>query len=124
MTEQAAGMTQIASAADGMRTQSEQVSRAVTDQSKAMREMTSAAQNTARQIKLITKANLEHSTAAAALLTSVEEIRKITDRNASGVKQTRGGTDDLLRRAQALTALVERPAAGRGANGRSPRSRR
>ena len=39
---------------------------------------------------------------SAALLASVGEIRQITDRNASGVKQTRGGTDDLLRRAQAL----------------------
>ncbi len=89
-----------------------------------MREMTAAAQNAARQIKLITKANIEQSSAAAALLASVTEIREITDRNATGVKQTRGGTDDLLRRAQALVTLVKRPSQGRRANGRSPRSGR
>ena len=47
------------------------------------------------------------------------EIRQITDRNAAGVKQTRGGTDDLRRRAQALAALVDQPAP-RKTNGRVP----
>ena len=82
-----------------------------------MREMTAAAQNTSKQIKLITNANKEHSTVSGSLLTALGEIRQITERNASGVKRTRGGTDDLLRRAQALAALVDRPA--RRANGRA-----
>ncbi len=81
--------------------QADQTARAVKEQARTMREMIAAAQNTAKQIKLITNANLEHSTVSGSLLRSVAEIRQITDRNASGVKQTRGGTDDLLRRAQA-----------------------
>ena len=115
-------MKEITSATDGMRTQSEQASRALADQSRTMREMTTAVQSTAKQIKLITTANVEHSTAASALLASLTEIRQVTQRNATGVKQTRGGTDDLLRRAQALGALVTGPApTARGNNGRSQR---
>jgi len=85
-----------------------------------MRSMTGDSQNVAKQIKLMAKANVEHSAAAASLLVSVGEIRQITDRNAAGVKQTRGGTDDLRRRAQALAALVERPAQARKPNGTRP----
>ena len=48
----------------------------------------------------------------------------MTDRNASGVKQTRGGTDDLLRRARALATLVEEPKRARPGNGRPSRSGR
>jgi methyl-accepting chemotaxis protein len=115
-------MRDITAAADGMRAQSEQTARALVDLAKTLRGMITDAQNTAKQIKLITKANLEHSTAASSLLTAVSDIRAITDRNATGVKQTRGGTDDLLRRAQALSALVEGRRNGRNANGRHGRS--
>jgi len=87
-----------------------------------MRAMTTDVQNTAKQIKLISKANTEHSAAAAVMLASIAEIRQITDRNVAGVRQTRGGTDDLRRRAQALAALVDQPASSRKANGRAPRS--
>ena len=110
----------MATAAEGMRVQAEQASRAIKEQARTMRDMISAAQTTAKQIKVITKANLEHSTVSNSLLRSVGEIRQITDRNASGVKQTRGGTEDVLRRAQALAALVEQPAHrpnGRGTRG-------
>ena len=124
MTEQTSGMKEIAAAADGIRVQTEQTARALVDQSRVMRDMTDQAQSTTRQIKLITKANIDHSQAADSLLTSVAEIRRITDRNAAGVKQTRGGTDDLLKRAQALTAIVERPSHARGGNGRPSRSHR
>jgi methyl-accepting chemotaxis protein len=103
-----------------MRVQAEQAARAVKAQARTMRDMITSAQSTAKQIKLITKANAEHSTVSAALLRSVGEVREITNRNATGVKQTRGGTDDLLRRAQALTAMVERPAKSRP-NGRGER---
>jgi methyl-accepting chemotaxis protein len=116
-------MNQISAAADGMSTQAEQVLRGASDQARAMRSMTTDVQNTAQLIKLISKANLEHSSAAAVLLGSVSEIRQITDRNAAGVKQTRGGTDDLRRRAQALAALVEQPSP-RKTNGRVSRSGR
>jgi methyl-accepting chemotaxis protein len=113
----------VATAADGMRVQSEQAARAVKEQARTMRDMIVSAQSTAKQIKLITKANIEHSTVSSSLLRSVSEIRQITDRNANGVKETRGGTDDLLRRAQALVALVERPGQARP-NGRAQRGQR
>ena len=87
-----------------------------------MREMITAAQSTARQIKLITRANVEHSTTSEGLVRSVGEIRQITDRNATGVKETRGGTEDLLRRAQALMALMNRPGHSRP-NGRARSTR-
>jgi hypothetical protein len=102
INEQAASMNQISAAADGMSTQADQVLRGAADQARAMRSMTTDVQSTAKQIKLMAKANVEHSSVAAALLGTVSEIRQITDRNAAGVKQTRGGTDDLRRRAQAL----------------------
>jgi hypothetical protein len=53
----------------------------------------------------------------------VAEIREITTRNAGGVKQTRGNTDDLLKRANGLVTLVGQPVNGRS-NGRAPRSGR
>ena len=58
---------------------------------------------------------------SGSLLTTLGEIRQITERNASGVKRTRGGTEDLLLRATELTAMVDR-AARRRTNGRAPRS--
>ena len=99
------------------------VSRALADHSRAMRDMTSAAASTAKQIKLISRSNVEQSSAAAGLLTSMNELLHITDRNATGVRQTRGGTDELLRRAQALVTMVDRPAKHRR-NGRATRSTR
>jgi methyl-accepting chemotaxis protein len=116
-------MSQITAAADGMSVQAEQVLRGAADQARAMRSMTTDAQNTAKMVKLITRANAEHSSMAAALLGSLSEIRQITDRNVAGVKQTRGGADDLRRRAQALAALIDQPAP-RKTNGRVARSGR
>ena len=119
MVEQTKAMSEISAASDGMRAQAEQTSRAVKEQARTMKEMTGTAHNTLKQIKLITHANREHSTVSASLLTSLGEVRQITDRNAAGVKRTRGGTDDLVRRANALVALVERPAGRRRPNGRA-----
>jgi len=79
---------------------------------------------------VISKANVEHSDVSAALLRSVGQIREIADRNAVGVKQTRGGTEDLLRRTEALMAIVRRPSGQRPSdraarsNGRARRSSR
>ena len=89
-----------------------------------MRDMIALAQSTAKQVKLITKANAEHSTVSTSLLRSVGEIRHITDRNASSVKQTRGGTEDLVRRAQALATLVEPPTPQRPNGRHNPRATR
>ena len=88
----------VAAASEGMRVQADQAARAVKEQALTMRDMISAAQNTAKQIKLIAKANVDHSTVSTSLVRSVGEIRQITDRNAEGMKQTRGGTADVLRR--------------------------
>jgi methyl-accepting chemotaxis protein len=103
-----------------MRVQAEQASRAVTEQARTMRDMITAAQRTGKELKLITKANIEHSSVSNSLLRSVGEIRQITEHSANGVKQTRGGTVDLLRRARALSTLVERSTHHRP-NGRTPR---
>ena len=101
--------------------QAEQVSRAAADQATTMRTMATDAQGMAKQVKMISRANVEHSSTASELMVSIGEIRQMTDRNAAGVKQTRGGTDDLRRRAQALAALVDRPQ-GRKGNGRPHRT--
>jgi methyl-accepting chemotaxis protein len=119
--EQATAMSQIAAATESVRIQADQTSRAAKEQARTMREMTSAAQNTGKQIKLITDANRQHSAVAGSLLGSLGDIRQITERNANSVKRTRGGTDDLVRRAGALSALVGR-ATGRRGNGRSHRT--
>jgi methyl-accepting chemotaxis protein len=121
MSEQATAMSQIAAATDSMRSQADQTSRGVTEQARAMKDMTAAARNTAKQIKLITQANKDNAAVSGSLLTALGEIRQITERNVSGVKRTRGGTEDLLLRANELTALVDR-AGRRRANGRGQRS--
>jgi methyl-accepting chemotaxis protein len=56
---------------------------------------------------MITAANREHSLVSSRLLTALKQIRDITDRNAHGVQETRGGTTDLLQRATALVSLTE-----------------
>jgi methyl-accepting chemotaxis protein len=72
-----------------------------------MRDISGSAATTARQIKTITAANRSHSQAVAALVGDITEIRRITERNASGVQGTRAGTADLLRSAQALASTVD-----------------
>jgi methyl-accepting chemotaxis protein len=84
-----------------------------------MKEMAKAAAFTAREIKTITQANKNHSAGAARLLSQLSEIRRITERNADGVRQARGGTADLLKQAETLTGLMDSAVAARSANGRS-----
>jgi methyl-accepting chemotaxis protein len=122
MAEQATAMQQISTASESMRVQADQASRALKEQTRTMREMTNATESTAKQIKLITNANREHSTVSAALVETLGEVRRIAERNASGVKQTRGGTDDLVRRADAFVSRVQAPPRRRGTNGRTPRT--
>jgi methyl-accepting chemotaxis protein len=122
MAEQATAMQQISTASESMRVQADQAARAVKEQARTMREMAGAAESTAKQIKLITNANREHSTVSSSLVESLAEIRRIAERNASGVKQARGGTDDLVRRADAFASLVKAPTRRRGTNGRASRS--
>jgi methyl-accepting chemotaxis protein len=120
MGEQANAMTQIATGAETVRLQSDQTARALKEQARAVKDVSGAAENTAKQIKLITTSNREHSVVAAQLLNTLKQVREITDRNAHGVQETRGGTNDLLQRATALVSMAERStgrhARGNGAN--------
>jgi len=107
MNEQSAASTEIASAAAAMRQQADQAAKALKEQGRAMQDMTAAAANTAKQIKTITASNKEHSQAAVGILQDLGELRVVTERNATGVRQTRESTADLLRSAQALTTMVD-----------------
>jgi methyl-accepting chemotaxis protein len=85
-----------------------------------VKEIAGAAHGTAKQIKAITHANKEHSAGSTRLLGKLRAIRTVAERNALGVKETRGGTGDLLRHAEALTDAVQRTRPDRnGRNGRS-----
>jgi methyl-accepting chemotaxis protein len=117
MVEQTTAIVQISRSAESMKGQSEQAAKALQEQSRAMKDMSDAAENTARQIKMITSANREHSTVSGGLLVTLKQIRDITDRNAHGVKETRGGTTDLLERAAALVSLTESHTGARQARG-------
>ena len=94
-----------------MRQESGQAAKALTEQSRAIGETAAAAGSMSRQIKQITRANREHSGVAEALLAQVAEVRRIADRNAAGVKETRGTTTSLRDQAKALTSIVEGRAA-------------
>jgi methyl-accepting chemotaxis protein len=76
------------------------------EQTRAVQDMTKATTNTAKHLKSITQANREHSESAARLLGQLREVRVITDRNARDVRETRGGTAELLRQATELSGLV------------------
>ena len=89
IVEQATATAEITRAAESMKVEADQAAKALKEQSRAMKDMTTAVASTTREIKLISHANREHSTVAGTLLGEVGEIRKITDRNARGVKETR-----------------------------------
>lgn len=81
MSEQASGATQITTAAEHMRQQSDQAAKALKEQSRTIREMSSVGENIAKQIALITRANREHSVGSAAILDGLIEIRQIAERS-------------------------------------------
>jgi methyl-accepting chemotaxis protein len=104
--DQRAAAAEVAQSAASMRVQADQTARALKEQTRAVRDISNAADNAARQVKTITLANRGHSQAVVSVLGEVAEARRITERNAGGVKQTRDGTADLLRNAEALTTIV------------------
>jgi methyl-accepting chemotaxis protein len=106
MVEQRTATAEIAKATASMRSEAEQTAKALKEQGRAMRDMTGAATSTARQIKSITAANRSHSQAVAGVVDDMGTIRRITERHAGGVKETRSGTADLVRNAQALSSMV------------------
>jgi methyl-accepting chemotaxis protein len=95
-----------------MRQESGQAAKALGEQVRAIGETAAVTTSTSRQIRQITQANREHSRVAEGLLAQVGEVRRIADRNAAGVKETRGTTSRLRDQARALTSIVE----GRGAS--------
>jgi len=83
-----------------------------------LEEMAKAAASTAKETKTLTEANKRHSVGAAQLVSQLADIRRITERNADGMRQTRGGTADLLKQAELLTGLVDSVTVSKGTNGR------
>ena len=122
MTEQNGAATEITRAAESMRQQSDQAAKALREQARAMKDMSVAAANTAKQIKLITQANREHGRVSGMLLQDMAEIRRITDQNVNGVRQTRTSTADLLKYAEALTSMMNGQTERNGASGRTSRT--
>jgi methyl-accepting chemotaxis protein len=106
-----------------MRAQTEQLSKAMTEQTRSIKSMSSSAQNVASQINSITLANREHSMTSAAVLNGLTDIRQITERNARGVKDTQRATDSLVDRAQALNAIVN-SLTGNGRSGKKARNKK
>jgi methyl-accepting chemotaxis protein len=106
MGEQTTAVQQVSAAMNAMRRESEQAARALAEQTRGLKDMTSATQSTSAQIRLITTANRTHSTAAGRVLEQLRDIRKITDRNARDVHETRGNTAELVRHAEDLAGLA------------------
>ena len=69
--------------------------------------MTEAAQNTAKQIALITRANQEHSSTSLMIQTKLADIRKISERNTEGVRETRQAVSRLLQLAAAVEDVFQ-----------------
>ena len=85
----------------------EQASRSMTEQLRALKEMTTASENVARQVRVISAANREHSTAGNTILNHIAEVRRISDRNAAGAKETSASSEMLLRTAESLLNVIE-----------------
>jgi methyl-accepting chemotaxis protein len=120
INDQSSATEQISRATESMRQQAEQAAKALKEQSRAMRDMSTAAANTTKQIKLITHANREHSQVSDTLLGQLTEVRRVTDRNIRGVKDTQTSTADLLRHAGALRDLIESSGVRRAASNGGP----
>ena len=93
-------------AVDSMRVQAEQAARAAAEQARTMREMTKAATRRARHQADHPRQPRAVGGGRAGRVAQLADIRRITERNAEGVKQTRGGTADLLRQAEALAGIM------------------
>ena len=87
-----------------------------------MNEMARAAASTARDIGLITQANRTQSATASQLVSQIADIRRITERNVEGVRQTRGGTAALVKQAETLSGIMG-GAFSKATNGHNGRGR-
>ena len=70
--------------------------------------MSEGTRNTAKQIALITRANREHSGASEMIMSRLNDIQKISERNSLGVKETRRAASRLLQLAATVEKALER----------------
>ena len=108
----------------GMRQESDQAARALTEQARGAEgddvgdRRTRPARSSRSRV-----ANREHSTVAGGVLDQLRDIRKITDRNARDVSETRGNTAELIKHAADLAGLSAAAPNGTTASARSQRPR-
>ena len=102
MSEQAVAMTQISSASEAIRRQTDQTNKGMAEQSRAAADLTTAARSIATQVALITRANKEQSEATASLAQDLNEARRLGLRAAQGARDSGVLTQQILDRARAL----------------------
>ena len=107
MTEQSKASAEIAEATQSMRLQAEQVSKAMREQARTSHEMTIGVTSVSRDAMQITTSNRNHLEAAERVRTAVNELRDITNRNASGVKITLVSTTGLAQQARELGEIMD-----------------
>jgi methyl-accepting chemotaxis protein len=122
MSEQGTAAAQVTAAVNSMRQESDQAARALAEQTRALRDVTTSAANTSKQIRLIHTSNRQHGLAATAIANRLAEVRRVTEQNATGVRETHGNTEDLRRLAQQLGTALQPLAGERNGSGRRPRS--
>ena len=103
LAQQAVGADEIARSAEALARMVNSVATAMAEQATAATDMAGAS---AKQIKSVTTANRSHSEAAAALLQDLTELRRTAERQAGAARQTRTGSEDVVRQAGALTSTV------------------
>ena len=85
-----------------MRRQADEAAKATGEQTKVTKAMAEGARNNAKQMALITKANREHASASDMIQAKLNDIRRISDRNREGVRETRKAVSRLLELASAV----------------------
>jgi methyl-accepting chemotaxis protein len=119
VAEQASGAAELTDAVDAMRVQADQAARATAEQARTVREMSKATHETSRDIRLVSDANLSQSASAARVSAQLADIRRITERNADGVRRTKGGTVELLKKTDDLTGFISLSENGHGPSRRA-----
>ena len=92
--------------------------RALVEQSRAMKEVLSGTHNIAKQLNMVTGANMQQKTIAARTLARLTDVRAGIQTSLQSVKETQGGTGDLVRYVEALSGALGR----RGRNGSNGRA--
>jgi methyl-accepting chemotaxis protein len=103
MSEQATAMTQISTATEAIRRQTDQTTRGMAEQSRAAADLITATRSVATQVVLITRANKEQSEATASLAHNLTEARRLGLSAAQGARDTTLLTQQLVERARSLS---------------------